>query len=165
MMPSPEELFQSRKDLLVTAGKMVEDAFYEDGVKFIPDSDKLSWTICNYQHTRDQFVRRHKMVGGLLANHKVAAIYIHTITRLEATEFFLFQRNNTPEFRRSVLVSMMYILMYGLLSIRQSDMDEHLKIDIDYCLLVPEPDNLEWLCLTMHAICRLCGTATNSMPV
>jgi hypothetical protein len=55
----------------------------------------------------------------------------------------------------------MYFVIYGILEIDRHDMDESLQEDLECCLLKELPSNLEWLCLTMHAICRYRGNPTN----
>lgn len=146
------------------AGKVTEMALAgtQYAPNFMENSDNIDAAVEDYSMLREQYVREHKIGDGLLANHKVAAIYAFGLTKKKADLFFQFGIDATSAYRRSVLASFMFNLVFGVLFIDEKRMNKLLREDLEYCLLKENPRNLEWLCLTMHAICRACGEASNT---
>jgi hypothetical protein len=155
-------LFLKRRQFLVECGRAAVMAL-PDGLRpvFLEESLHLDRLVEDYGVLRDQFVTRHGMGENLLANHKVAALYVWLLSKVPAESLFLFPADARFDSRRLVMATMMNVVMVALLRIEPSRVDELLQDDIEYCLLKEAPANLEWLCSTFHAHCLLNGTRTN----
>ncbi|WP_434614303.1 hypothetical protein [Azospirillum sp. B2RO_4] len=154
--------FLKRRQFLVECGRAAVTAL-PAGLRpvLLIDSLHLDRLVEDYGALRDQFVTRHGMGGNLLANHKVAALYVWLLSRIPAESLFLFPADSPPESRRLVMATMMNAVIVALLGIEPSRVDGLLQDDLEYCLLKEAPANLEWLCCTLHAHCLLNGARTN----
>lgn len=164
MIPNSPYLEAQRRALLVKCGKLTQKMVAEEGadLQFLENSIHLDDAVSKYTNIRQQYVAHHKMVDGLLANHKVAAIYVYVLTSRPASQFFLFPEGVSSQFRRGVMGSFMYNIVHGVLDIEKDRLSQDVKTDLDYCLLMEDPANLEWLCFAMHSLCRHCGTPTDT---
>jgi hypothetical protein len=131
------------------------------GIHFNDDAAELNSLIKKYLKLRGEFAEFQNTGENLLANHKVAALYIWVFRDTKFSSLFSFERSKDDNLRRAVMATFIYFIMYGVMSIDRNRMDESLHEDLEYCLLMERPQNLEWLCLTMHAICRYRGSPTN----
>lgn len=128
---------------------------------FLPKSMHLDRLVRDYGELRQQFVKQHGMEDGLLANHKVAALYVWLLSKVPADELFLFPAGAPADLRRRAMVIMMNAVIVGALELETDRVDETLQDDLEYCLLKEAPANLEWLCFSMHALCCVSGSRTN----
>lgn len=152
-----------RRGMLLDAGKKTESLFSSLGfpVSFLRKSVAIDKALTDYMKLRTEFAEIQGTGDNLLANHKIAALYIWTLANYTASEFFTFKGKVPNSGKRIALVTFMYFVIYGILEIDPQDMDESIQDDLEYCLLKERPENLEWLCLTMHAFCRYRGKPTN----
>ena len=152
-----------RRGMLLDAGKKTESLFSNLGfsVSFLRKSVAIDTALTGYLKLRAEFAKIHGTGDNLLANHKIAALYIWTLTNYQASEFFIFKDKIPSPGKRLALATFMYFVIYGVLEIDPEDMDESIQDDLEYCLLKERPENLEWLCLTMHTFCRYRGKPTN----
>jgi|tagenome__1003787_1003787.scaffolds.fasta_scaffold20945229_2 hypothetical protein len=163
MMSESISVELKRRGMLIEAGKRTESVYEKLGysISFLSDSIAINEVLENYLKLRSQFAKLQGTGDNILANHKVAALYIWTLTDYKANQFFLFEGDTLINGKRAPLVTFMYFVIYGILAIDPHDMDDSIQKDLEYCLLREAPENLEWLCLTMHAICRYRGDPTN----
>ncbi|MFC5359974.1 hypothetical protein [Azospirillum himalayense] len=152
-----------RRQFIISCGRSAVTSLSDDPFApiFLENSLHLERLISDYGVLRQQFVQRHGMASGLLANHKVAALYIWLLSKIDPSSLFLFPANAPLGVRRLALVNMMHAVVVGALQILPERVDSELQADLEYCLLKETPENLEWLCFAMHALCRLSGKATN----
>ncbi|MEO5335403.1 MAG: hypothetical protein H7841_00715 [Magnetospirillum sp. WYHS-4] len=166
MAKSPEvpTLDEKRRGYLLNCGRKTAEIFADDPARpqFREGSDVLAKIVRAYKQVRSEFVARHGIKDSLLANHKVAAIWTLILTETKPEHLFEFAGETPSNARRAVLVAYMYTVIYGLLEIDPADITEQLHEDLEYCLLKEPPNSLEWLCLTMHALCHRHGTVTNT---
>lgn len=162
-MPNSPYTAEQRKALLIKAGEAAEFALRksEHPPRFLPDSTHLDRVLRDYLQLRSQYAVQHHIRDGLLANHKVAALYVFVLTREPPTNFFLFPAGTPSQVRRVALAVMMYTIVISVLFIEGPDINQQEYEDLEYCLLKEDPSNLEWLCFAMHALCRHYGKATN----
>ncbi|WP_146203819.1 hypothetical protein [Azospirillum sp. TSO5] len=155
-------LFLKRRQFLGECGRAAVMALPDDlRPVFLTESLHLDQLVEDYGALRDQFVVRHGMGENLLANHKVAALYVWLLSKVPAEFLFRFPADAPVDSRRLVMATMMNAVIVGLLAIDPSRVDGLLQDDIEYCLLKEAPANLEWLCCTLHAHCLLNGARTN----
>jgi hypothetical protein len=149
--------------MLLDAGKRTESVFLRLGypVTYLKDSKSIDQALSEYLKLRSEFANFQGMGENRIANHKVSALYVWTLTNYDACQFFNFDNKDLKNISRVVIVVFIYFVMYGILGINSKDMDSSIQEDIEYCLGKETPTNLEWLCLTMHALCRYRGTSTN----
>lgn len=152
-----------RRQFLVACGHAAAKALEGHPSKpvFCERSVHLDAVVARYGELRDQFVEQQGMAGGLLANHKVAALYVSVLSRTPPEHLFTFAAKTPAGERRLVLAAMMNALVLGVLRIDPIAVDEALQDDLEYCLLKEPPSNLEWICFAMHALCRHRGQPTN----
>ncbi|MDQ0530483.1 hypothetical protein [Azospirillum rugosum] len=152
-----------RRSFLVTCGQAAAKGLEDHPSKpvFSEDSLHLDAIVTRYGELREQFVSQHGMVGGLLANHKVAALYISILSRTPPEHLFTFTHETPIGERRLALAAMMNAVVLGVLQIDPATVNEALQDDLEYCLLKEPPSNLEWICFGMHALCRHLGRPTN----
>lgn len=162
-MLSEDALNLKRRKILADAGERTEVTYKSLGIEieFLSGTHTLDGVVENYLKLRNEFAQKHE-IRGLMANHKVAALYVWALIDREAEEFFLFKDSSLGNQTRLALVTFMYYVIYGILCVDKKAVDTELQEDIAYCLLMEPPQSIEWLCLTMHALCRYRGLATNT---
>src|SRR3954471_8744129 len=99
-----------RRGMLLDAGKKTESVYAKVGytISFLHDSITIDEILNNYLKLRSQFSNLQGTGDNLLANHKVAALYIWTLTECKANQFFLFEGDTLIKGRRAALVTFMY---------------------------------------------------------
>jgi hypothetical protein len=161
-MPHTDASRLKRRHLLKGAGLATQIALSDDPScpQFKGDCVAVEDALDAYWELRKQYVARHKC-DQRLANHKVAALFVRTLTDRTAQDFFIFGESVDAGEQRVVLATFMFNIIYGILRIDDMKVHEALEEDIDYCLIMEFPENLEWFCLAMHTLCRLAGEPTN----
>src|SRR3954451_24302061 len=110
MMTESISVELKRRGMLLDAGKKTESIYARLGysVSFLRDSIAINEALENYLKLRSQFASLQGTGNNLLANHKVAALYIWTLTDYKANQLFLFEGDTLINGKRAPLVTFMY---------------------------------------------------------
>ena len=162
-MSEEDNLHLLRVRLIKDAGVRTERSFSKlsTPITFLGSSLSVGAFAADYKVNRDSFAARHNITTTLLANHKVAALYIYTLIDADPSSIFLFPDGASNDVKRSVWVTFLSYIIYGVLMIRRKSVHQDLQGDLHYCLSMELPESIEWLCFAMHALCQYRGTPTN----
>lgn len=133
-------------------------------VEFTASEETIDKFVWEYRTLRNQLADFHDVKQpALFRNYKIAACFIFLMSREPAERFFTFEQATPDAHRRQVMGSMMVNVAHSLCLLKRAETQTDLELieDLEYCLIRELPRNLEFLCLTLHALCAALGKKTD----